>query len=419
MAIRLILTMSRESVNVSDSDSKPDVSKKAKRKRLSTTEAEELEIDLNQPEPPSKKTKRLQKRAERQGKVWKAKPTSNGDDKHEELEHDPAATTEQESALPKRSEWSVWIGNLTWTTSKDDLRDFFSNKGNISRDHITRLHMPPPPEKGPAWKGPKPLNKGFAYVDFLEEEEMKSALQLSEQLLSGRKVLIKNAKSFEGRPEVAKVDTENAAQKSAKEPSKRVFVGGLPFEVTREELQEHFAQAGEVEDVFMATFEDTGKCKGFGFIRFSDLDAAQAAVQGYVYKERDEDDSDDSDDDQEDKSKKRPGKRRKWYINRLHGRALRCEFAEDAQSRYKKRFNKERTEHDTSRTNGTGNDAIVDMSSRPGDQACRRPDKDERQAQRRKKHEDARHIAPGKALANAKRATAAIVTAVGKKTTFD
>lgn len=388
-----------------------------KRKRLANAETEELEIDLNQPEPPSKKAKRQQKKAERQGKLLKAGKTSA--EKFKQDAADATSDAEETQAVAKRSEWSVWIGNLTWTTTKDDLREFFASKGDIPRDDITRLHMPPPPDKGPAWKGPKPTNKGFAYVDFSTEEEMTRAIGLSEYLLGGRKVLIKNAKSFEGRPDV-KLDGPKAnANTPTKEPSKRIFVGGLSFDVTKDDLQDHFAQAGELEDVFLATFEDSGKCKGFGFVRFTNIDAAKAAVQGFVYKDRDEQDASEEEASENEAAKpnKRVSKKRKWYINRLHGRPLRCEFAEDAQSRYKKRFGKEKSDTQSAPRDDK-QDAIVDVSD-DKKQSRARLDKDERQAQRRRKHEDARLVAPGRALANAKRMSQGIVAGSGTKTTFD
>lgn len=43
-------------------------------------------------------------------------------------------------------------------------------------------------------------NKGFAYVDFESEQEVDEAVKLSESGLDGRRLLIKNAKSYEGRP---------------------------------------------------------------------------------------------------------------------------------------------------------------------------------------------------------------------------
>jgi RNA recognition motif-containing protein len=227
---------------------------------------------------------------------------------------------------------------------------------------------------------------------------------------------------------------EQPTKINGKEPSKRVFVGNLGFDTTKEELSDHFSRAGEVEDVFIATFQDTGKCKGFAWVRFTDIKAAESAVKGYILED-DESDADDDDEAgaQEDseaegedekaapkKSKRRNLQRR--YINRMQGRQLRCEFAEDAQTRYKKRFGKnaERDGAESRKAGGETGEVHDDAeAAAPKKRQDRNLSKDERQEMRRKRHIDARTIAPGKALAGAQRATGAIVAGAGKKTTFE
>ncbi len=48
----------------------------------------------------------------------------------------------------------------------------------------------------------------------------------------------------------------------------RVFVGGVPYAATEEELKAHFAQAGNVVSVFMPIDRETGKKRGFAFVEF-------------------------------------------------------------------------------------------------------------------------------------------------------
>lgn len=420
----------------------PDSKKRKRSIKATDNDAEELEIDVNAPEPPSKAAARKAKKA-------KLKPTKDGETASTEVD----ASNKAENG--GRSLHGIWIGNLPFSTDKTLLRVFFTRQGGIPDEQITRVHMPAPRESGPPLPGrTKPTNKGFAYVDFSTKETCEKAIAMSETLMSGRKVLIKDARSYEGRPEKATATTdalEVAASgdsrdtkapgakgpSSNKEPSKRVFVGNLGFDVSKDDLETHFAQAGEIEDVHMATFEDSGKCKGFAWVRFVELSSAEAAVKGFVFKEEPDSDaesaaessasSDDNDSDsgaEEKKPKKakkvKKQKKRKWFINRLLGRPLRCEFAEDAASRYKKRFGKTPTE----RTTAGGDGAITEVADgaagkpefkkrdRSGDAAAR-------QEMRRKKHVDARTIRPGAALANAPRASGAIVEGKGKKISFD
>ncbi|MCC7018348.1 MAG: RNA-binding protein [Ardenticatenales bacterium] len=60
--------------------------------------------------------------------------------------------------------------------------------------------------------------------------------------------------------------------------SKKLFVGGLPWSVTSEELQDLFAPHGEVLDAVVIKDRETGRSRGFGFVEFEDDAAAEAAV---------------------------------------------------------------------------------------------------------------------------------------------
>jgi len=57
-----------------------------------------------------------------------------------------------------------------------------------------------------------------------------------------------------------------------------LFVGGLPYETTREELTKLFAACGKVNDVKLIMDGFTGRSKGFGFVEMSTEAEAQAAM---------------------------------------------------------------------------------------------------------------------------------------------
>jgi len=60
----------------------------------------------------------------------------------------------------------------------------------------------------------------------------------------------------------------------------KIFVGNLEFATKREELQELFAQVGQIRDVFLPTERETGRPRGFAFVEFeSDEDAQKAIAQ--------------------------------------------------------------------------------------------------------------------------------------------
>lgn len=342
-----------DSMDVDDSSEPP-----AKKHKSVVPEGEELEVDVTLPQPPSKKELRRLKK----GKSLPQKKTTSelkapkpegesgaedGDDKPKKLEQE------------KRSEHGIWVGNLPWSVSKEDLKSFLINQGPIEDEHITRIHMPSPDDGKPANRVEsrftrKQHNKGFAYVDFSTADDTTKAVALSEELLGGRRVLIKNAKSFEGRPLVVK--TENGVKKpEGKPPNKRIFLGNLRFDTTEESLKEHFEKCGPIEQCMVATFEDSGKCKGYAWITFEELASAERAVRGFYLEEVPDSDDEDTDDEEEaaepdsdpedyaeavEKAKK-PAKKpimKRVYVNMIQRRPIRIEFAEDAGVRYKKRY---------------------------------------------------------------------------------
>jgi RNA recognition motif-containing protein len=58
----------------------------------------------------------------------------------------------------------------------------------------------------------------------------------------------------------------------------KLFVGGLPYATTNSELQEMFAQFGDVVSAQIIMDKFSGQSKGFGFVEMSDDNAAQTAI---------------------------------------------------------------------------------------------------------------------------------------------
>jgi RNA recognition motif-containing protein len=63
-----------------------------------------------------------------------------------------------------------------------------------------------------------------------------------------------------------------------REMNKKLFVGGLPYAVTDDRLEEVFAAHGSVESARVVTDKFTGQSRGFGFVEMSSPAEASAAV---------------------------------------------------------------------------------------------------------------------------------------------
>ncbi|KAI8510411.1 hypothetical protein Bbelb_113270 [Branchiostoma belcheri] len=70
------------------------------------------------------------------------------------------------------------------------------------------------------------------------------------------------------------------------EPGK-LFVGGLDFGTSETSLEEKFSQFGTVTECKIITDRETGRSRGFGFIKFDTPDEADAARNAMQFQQLD------------------------------------------------------------------------------------------------------------------------------------
>ena len=59
----------------------------------------------------------------------------------------------------------------------------------------------------------------------------------------------------------------------------RLYVGGLPYQTTEQDLIDLFVQVGQVASATVITDRDSGRSKGFGFIEMGDEQEARSAIE--------------------------------------------------------------------------------------------------------------------------------------------
>jgi RNA recognition motif-containing protein len=83
---------------------------------------------------------------------------------------------------------NIYIGNLAYTISEDDLRDAFSQFGQVDSASIINDKF-------------SGRSKGFGFVDMPNDSEAREAIEsLNDKDLNGRKVKVNEAKPREERP---------------------------------------------------------------------------------------------------------------------------------------------------------------------------------------------------------------------------
>jgi RNA recognition motif-containing protein len=65
----------------------------------------------------------------------------------------------------------------------------------------------------------------------------------------------------------------------------KLYVGNLAFSTSSQDLQELFAQAGQVESANVIEDRDTGRSRGFGFVEMSSKEEGEAAIAQFNGKE--------------------------------------------------------------------------------------------------------------------------------------
>lgn len=66
---------------------------------------------------------------------------------------------------------------------------------------------------------------------------------------------------------------------------KKIYIGNLPWSITKVKLEDLFSPFGELEDALVVANKYTGRSRGFGFVTFKDEESAKKAMNEMDKKE--------------------------------------------------------------------------------------------------------------------------------------
>ena len=165
---------------------------------------------------------------------------------------------------------TVFVKNLSFSTTEDALSDLFSKIGRIKSTNIARKRNMKDPSK--------PLSMGFGFVEFERPRNAQKAIKrLQHSELDGHKLELKLS-----HRESHGVDGESDGRREEKlseQKSAKILVRNIPFEASKHEVRELFQTFGELKTVRLPKkfSSSQGEHRGFGFVEFTTKDGAKRA----------------------------------------------------------------------------------------------------------------------------------------------
>lgn len=161
----------------------------------------------------------------------------------------------------------LFIGGISWETSEDKLKEYFGNYGDVLQTVVMRDKASGRP-------------RGFGFVVFADPSILDRVLQ-DKHIIDGRTVEAKRALSREEQHTSSRIGNFNPGRNPAAGGSikcKKIFVGGLPPNLTEEGFRQYFEAYGHVTDVVVMYDQTTQRPRGFGFISFDTEDAVDRVL---------------------------------------------------------------------------------------------------------------------------------------------
>jgi len=155
----------------------------------------------------------------------------------------------------------IFVGGLSWQSTEVSLRKHFEQYGNVVSVEVMRDRNTGDP-------------RGFAFVVFDSDDTVDIVMKHQHEI-DNKVVDVKRAQARGFAPPsihpMKKQMIENSlkdASTKIEDKNNKIFVGGLPLHVEKDELSKHFSQFGVVTDAVVMMDPTHTRSRGFGFVTF-------------------------------------------------------------------------------------------------------------------------------------------------------
>ncbi|XP_027629148.1 heterogeneous nuclear ribonucleoprotein D-like [Tupaia chinensis] len=148
----------------------------------------------------------------------------------------------------------VFIGGLSWDTSKKNLTEYLSRFGEVvdcivKTDSVTGR------------------SRGFGFVLFKDAANFDKVLELKEHKLNGKLIDPKRAKRGKGRKEATRSGTQT-----------------MNPDTSEEQTKEYFRAFGETENIELPMDTKTNERRGFCFITYTDEELVMKLLESRYHQ---------------------------------------------------------------------------------------------------------------------------------------
>jgi heterogeneous nuclear ribonucleoprotein A1/A3 len=152
----------------------------------------------------------------------------------------------------------IYVAGISWDSDDAALKSYFARLGNVQSAAIQRDRQ-------------TGKSRGFGFVTFEDPATADKVVNMK---------LEWNGRILELKPAAPRglVQEFELKRKWQQDRPKKIFVAGLPKNITSDDLKDYFSQFGSITECYVQKDRNSGESRGFAFVTFDSGDAVDKVL---------------------------------------------------------------------------------------------------------------------------------------------